>query len=150
MPATDDTEHNILAYIANIIIHFKGIYSLPLLILLFRFFNILSDWWLSLIKYILFILHRIYLDVTTLQNCELYRFPLDTTRPSFLFILPSWIIGVYDIVIAVAKTIKPTIRILQVIPVHFQVSGVVEPIKIATAKIAIAINIKMLPTRIAA
>jgi hypothetical protein len=88
VPATNDTEHNILAYNANIIIHFKGIYSLPLLILLFRFINILSDRWLSLIKYILFILHRIYLDVTTLQNCELYRFPFGTTRTlSYLLVI---------------------------------------------------------------
>lgn len=83
-----------------------------------------------------------------LRRMESSKFPsLGFLRmPSFLFILPSLIIGVYDIVIAVAKTIKPTIRIPQVMPAHFQVSGVLDPTMTATAKIAIAINTSILPT----
>jgi len=52
----------------------------------------------------------------------------------------------YDIVIAKAKNTRPIIKRLQVIPVHFQVSGVVEPIKTTIAKITIAISTNMLPT----
>jgi hypothetical protein len=36
VPATNDTEHNILAYIVNIVIYFKGIYSLPRLFIHYR------------------------------------------------------------------------------------------------------------------
>ena len=75
------------------------------------------------------------------------EYPHSSLFKPALVIYTLYLERVYDdIVIAVAKNIKPIISKLHVIPVHFQVSGVLDPTMTATAKIAIAINTNMLPT----
>ena len=73
MPAIDDTALNILAYIRNIVIYFKGIYSLPLTVLLGLIFTVVVDSVSITAPYCLvFLRHmeRISSLAARLSNCE--------------------------------------------------------------------------------